>query len=96
MNEPVAIESTDFWVKVVEKFQQDWALIATDEAEAVHMYFISDKSGVFHEMLFSSANEAREALVRNGFRRFAGHSGLQSFQSGSAGRAVKRRTVVHR
>ena len=30
MNKPVAIQSTDFWVKVVEMFQQNWALIEAE------------------------------------------------------------------
>jgi hypothetical protein len=39
----------------------------------------SDTCGVFDEIVFSSANAAREALDRNGFRRFAENADLQSF-----------------
>lgn len=51
MNEPVTIHSTDFWVKVVEMLQQNWALIEDEVAGAVRVYFISDTSGVFDETL---------------------------------------------
>src|SRR6267378_1852047 len=70
MNEPVTIHSTDFWVKVVEMLQQNWALIEDEVAGAVRVYFISDTSGVFDEIAFPSASSANEALKLNGFRRF--------------------------
>jgi hypothetical protein len=44
MNELVAIRSTDFWLKVVEMLQQNWALIEDEAAGAVRVYFISDSS----------------------------------------------------
>jgi hypothetical protein len=58
--------------------QQNWAVIEAEDAEGVRVYFISDTSGVFDEIAFSSADAARESLDRNGFRRFAD---LQSFLS---------------
>jgi hypothetical protein len=79
MNDPIAIQNTDFWVKIVEMLQQNWAVIEAEDAEAVRVYFISDTSGVFDEMAFPSADAARESLDRNGFRRFAENSDLQSF-----------------
>ena len=79
MNEFVAIHSADFWVKVVEMLQQNWALIEDEAAGAVRVYFISDTSGVFDEIAFSSASSANEALGMNGFRRFAESTNLQSF-----------------
>ena len=78
MNEPVAIETGDFWVKVVEMLQQNWALIEP-EAQSVRVYFITDTGGVFDEIAFPSTAAAHEALQRNGFRRFAEHADLQSF-----------------
>ena len=71
MNEPVAIQSADFWVKVVVMLQQNWALIEAEEKGDVRVYFVTDASGVFDEIAFSSASAAREALGRNGFKRFA-------------------------
>jgi hypothetical protein len=52
MNDPIAIQNTDLWVKIVEMLQQNWAVIEAEDAEAVRVYFISDTSGVFDEMAF--------------------------------------------
>lgn len=78
MKETITIQSTDFWVKVVEMLQQNWALIE-DETPGVRVYFISDTSGVFDEIAFPSASSAKEALGKNGFRRLADSADLQSF-----------------
>jgi hypothetical protein len=79
VNEPVASQSTDFWVKVVATLQQNWALIEPEDKGAVRVRFISDASGVFDDIAFLSESAAREALGRNGFRRFAENADLQSF-----------------
>jgi hypothetical protein len=79
MNDSIAIQNTDFWVKIVEMLQQNWAVIEVEDTEAVRVYFISDTSGVFDEMAFPSADAACEILNRNGFRRFAENSDLRSF-----------------
>ena len=71
MNEPVSITNTDFWVKIVEMLQQNWAVIEPDAAGEVRFYFVSDTGGVFDEMALRSTTDARQALQRNGFRRFA-------------------------
>ena len=77
-NNPVQITSQDFWVKVVEFLQQNWALI--EEADSgVRVYFISDTSGVFDQIDFVSPQEAEDALVRNGFSRFADDPKAQEF-----------------
>jgi hypothetical protein len=79
MNETIAIQSADFWVKVVEMLQQNWALIQDETRSAVRVYFISDTGGVFDEIAFASPSSAKEALGKNGFRRFAESADLQSF-----------------
>jgi hypothetical protein len=79
MNEPLAIKSDDFWVKVVEMLQQNWALIVPNAAGGVRAYFISDASNVFDEIVFSSPEDAAHALQRNGFRRYADAVDLHSF-----------------
>jgi hypothetical protein len=79
MSEPVTIQSTDYWIKVVEMLQQNWALIEAIKPEGVCVYFISDTSGVFDQMSFADEIAAREALVRNGFKRCADDLRLQSF-----------------
>jgi hypothetical protein len=78
MTERVDIKSADFWVKVIEMLQQNWALI-DEEPEGVRVFFIGDTSGVFDEMTFPSIHPARQALGRNGFKRFADHPDMQSF-----------------
>ena len=79
MTEPVAINNSDFWVKVVGMLQQNWAMIEPEDAGGARVYFITDTSGVFDELAFVSESAAREALVRNGFRRISEDSQLQSF-----------------
>ncbi len=79
MNNPVLIESTDFWVKIVAMLEQNWALIKLEEPGTVRIYFISDSSGVFDEIGFRTEFAALQALRRNGFERFAANSDLQSF-----------------
>ena len=79
MSEPVTIQSTDYWIKVVEMLQQNWALIEAIKPEGVCVYFISDTSGIFDEMSFADESAAREALLRNGFKRFADNLRLRAF-----------------
>jgi hypothetical protein len=78
MTDFAAIHSSDFWVKVVEMLQQNWALIEADDC-GTRVYFINDVSGIFDEIVFRSADAAVEGLSRNGFLRLAEHNELQSF-----------------
>jgi hypothetical protein len=68
----------DLWVKVVGMLQQNWALIEEGPGKAARIHFITDTSGVFDEIDLSSTVSATEALVNNGFKRFAEHPDLQS------------------
>ncbi len=79
MSENISIMSNDFWVKVVEMLQQNWALIEEKPDGGVCVYFIGDTSGVFDELSFPSADDAIAALRRNGFKHFADDEKLQSF-----------------
>jgi hypothetical protein len=79
MSEPISIQSHDFWAKIVEMLQQNWAVIEPQPAEGVRAYFITDTSGVFDEIAFPSAEHAASALQRNGFRRYADSEHLKSF-----------------
>ena len=79
MTEPVSITSRDFWVKVVEMLQQNWALIEAEANAPVRVHFISDASGVFDGLTFQSVNEAEAALQGNGFRRFSASPDLRAF-----------------
>lgn len=77
MNRPPAITSSDFWIKVVEMLQQNWAVIEPAEPDGVRVYFIDDGGGVFDELAFPSADAAAKALTRNGFDRYALSPDLQ-------------------
>jgi hypothetical protein len=72
------IESRDYWFKIVEFLQQNWALIDSHERGAV-VWFMGDTAGVFDEMIFSSPQKAAAALRRNGFRRLADDAEAQDF-----------------
>jgi hypothetical protein len=69
MSDAVSIQSRDFWVKVVEMLQQNWALIEP-EGSKVTIYFLHDLGGVFDEIPYESLPEAQTALCINGFRRY--------------------------
>ena len=74
----VEIKSRDYWFKIVEFLQQNWAVIENTEHAAV-VWFFSDTSGVFDQLTFATAVEAKHALQRNGFRRFADDPKSQEF-----------------
>lgn len=78
MSESVPIQSRDYWFKVIEMLQQNWALIDSDAAGVV-VYFVSDTSGVFDELRFPSQASAASALQTNGFLRFADDSSASLF-----------------
>ena len=42
------------------------------------MFFVNDRSGVFDRIVFTSRDEAAEALAHNGFRRYAEDQRAQS------------------
>lgn len=78
MNEEVPIQNREYWFKVIEMLQQNWALIDSDAAGVV-VYFLSDTSGVFDEMRFPSQASAVSALQTNGFHRLADDFSASSF-----------------
>ena len=58
----------DPWFKIVDMLQHNWAVILeTCEARVI---FYGDTRGVFDEITFTSAEEARKALRRNGFEKY--------------------------
>lgn len=78
MNEALSIQSRDYWFKVIEMLQQNWALM-DETGEGVTVYFVSDTSGVFDELKFKSPAEAEAALRLNGFGRYAEDPRAASF-----------------
>jgi hypothetical protein len=74
----VDIRSRDYWFKIVEFLQQNWALI--DPApNGVIVWFFGDTSGVFDQLTFASAETAAAELEHNGFRLYATDKQAQEF-----------------
>lgn len=71
----------EYWFKVVDFLQQNWALIDINDDMSATVLFIDDASGVFDEMPFSSDNEARQGLRRNGFKLLSEDAEAQGFIS---------------
>jgi hypothetical protein len=65
----VSIDSRDYWFKIVDFLQHNWALI-DETASGTTIWFVGDTSGVFDKNGCSSAHDAEAALISNGFRRF--------------------------
>jgi len=78
MSDTVELESRDYWFKVVDMLQQNWALIEALESGAI-VHFVSDTSGVFDQIAFDSIPAATDSLLQNGFRRFAEDPRASSF-----------------
>lgn len=66
----IDIASQDYWFKIVDFLQQNWALVQEKPNIGYKVFFINDDSGVFDWMDFNSESEAKEGLRRNGFNRF--------------------------
>lgn len=63
----VPIIGAEYWFKVVEMLQQNWALLQPKGSGAT-VWFVDDESGVFDQLEFSSSASASRALRMNGFR----------------------------
>ena len=72
------IHNADYWVKVVEFLQQNWALVDEDADGRARIFFINDASGIFDELVCETTREARESLIANHFREFSESQDLQS------------------
>jgi hypothetical protein len=77
---PVSIESRDYWFKIVDFLQQNWALVDETTACAT-IWFMGDTGGVFDKIECPSAHDAEGALLRNGFRRFADNAEASSMMT---------------
>ena len=74
------IKSTEYWFKVVDMLQQNWALIdKSSDSNICTVFFIHDESGVFDEMKFSSVEEACQGLEINGFKRYSEEGQIQKY-----------------
>jgi len=65
----VKISNTDFWFKIVDFLQQNWAVIEAEETR-FNVYFFTDTSVIFDQMSFVSVEAAERGLTENGFSRY--------------------------
>ena len=79
MEESVEIKSRDYWFKVVEMLQQNWALIDSLPDGVCNVFFVGDTSGIFDEIRFDSIDEAYKSLRRNGFAKYSDDKKAQGF-----------------
>lgn len=78
----VEITSRDYWFKVVEMLQQNWALLEPNkERLGFILYFINDTSGIFDQIEFENSAEAERQLRLNGFGKYAEDKQAQGFIS---------------
>lgn len=79
IDKEITIHSQDYWFKILDFLQQNWALIDGNSQGVSTIYFVHDGSGVFDRMIFPSLYEAQTGLKRNGFRLYADDSESQKF-----------------
>lgn len=76
----IEINNRDYWFKVVDFLQQNWALIElSDDDSTATVVFINDASGVFDRMSFTTISEAKEGLLKNGFKLLSEDLEAQKF-----------------
>jgi hypothetical protein len=68
----------DFWLKVVEMLQTNWAVVVPSPA-GVEIVFVHDRSGIFDRIALPDASEAKRQLRINGFSRYADHARAQGY-----------------
>jgi hypothetical protein len=76
VSEPVGIKSTDFWGKVVEMLQQNWALIEDEPGRAVRVFSSATRAACSMRLRFPPISRRDR---RSGFKRFADSADLLSF-----------------
>ena len=79
MSSEYNFQSLDYWLKIVEMLQQNWALIEENSDQSATVYFITDASTVFDQMNFASKKEAIMGLRRNGFERYEDYPSYKTF-----------------
>ena len=72
------VETSRFWFKVVDMLQHNWAVILPHD-DGVEVVFFGDTSYIFDRMVFSLAEKAAKALLRNGFALFDDDKDAQIF-----------------
>jgi hypothetical protein len=77
MTEEISTESRDYWFKIVEFLQQNWALVYPHEREAIACSSEIPRASSIR--LSSRRLRKRSGLTRNGIRRFADDPKAQTF-----------------
>lgn len=75
------INSTNYWFKIVEFLQTNWALIEESEDGQATVSFIDDTSGAFDEIVFPSMEQAVAELLHNGFDMYSEATQVHGFLS---------------
>lgn len=78
MEEAFNISSTDYWFKIVEFLQQNWAVIEQNNSGCT-VFFFGDTADVFDQLDFPSISDAEAALKRNGFARYDEDKNAQEY-----------------
>ena len=73
------INSTNYWFKIVEFLQTNWALIEEYEDGRAIVSFIDDTSGTFDEIVFPSLEQAVGELIDNGFDLYSEATQVHDF-----------------
>jgi hypothetical protein len=82
LDESFFIHGNQWWVKIVEMLQQNWAIIQTPaDGDGVVVLFVADDGGVFDEMPFSDAEHAARSLRMNGFEDLSASKKQQTLLS---------------
>jgi len=73
------IESRDYWVRVVDFLQIHWALIEREGPKKSKIYFLTEVSGIFDEVVCHSTAAAEALLESNEFSRFSENVSVSMF-----------------
>jgi hypothetical protein len=65
----IEISNEDFWYKVVEFLQQNWAVIEPED-NGFKVFFFDDAGGIFDVIKLDSLEDAKTALKKNGFANY--------------------------
>ena len=65
------ITSTNYWFKIVEFLQTNWALIEEHSDSTATVSFIDDTSGLFDSITFATLEQAVNELMDNGFNLYS-------------------------
>lgn len=78
-NKQIEIKSRNYWFKIVEFLQTNWALIDEQEDGKAHVWFFGDTAGVFDEMQFDTLEAAVHGLMDNGFDLYDENDEVKKF-----------------